>query len=41
MEEKYASYGKEVKVLDRSAWPAPDMLSVDENQVEAVQVEQI
>ena len=38
MEEKYASYGKEVKVLDRSAWPAPDMLTFDDHQVEAVQV---
>ena len=36
MDEKYAIYGKEVKVLDKAAWPAPDMLSFDENQVEAV-----
>ena len=38
MEEKYASYGKEVKVLDRSAWSVPDMLTFDDHQVEAVQV---
>ena len=41
MDEKYPSYGKEVKVLDKAAWPAPDMLSFDENQVEAVQVKKL